>query len=738
MSQPRSKTLAPLAFLGLAAALLLAFAPPARAAPTSSPYGINIHVPQGTELTELLDRAQAAGIGWVRIDFVWAYVEPQPGTFDWSIYDAIAAAARARGLHVFATLAYTPGWATHGPDWTGVPDNPADWADVCFRAARRYQDTILYWGMWNEPNLAQFWSGSRQQYLDVILKTGADAVHTGNPAALVGGPELAHLTSADWFDWLKAAIDQAGDRLDFVTHHIYDRSGNRNVTHKLEDATIFGGNPGLWGVVTPSVKDVLVETGWFGRPFWLTETGWATDQVTEAQQAGYLSGLLGDWQSGLSHRDWVDKIFFYDIEDSPDPAQEKWGILRADGSAKPAYDAYASFTAAHTGGPPPPPPPIDAAHFVSATLPARIEAGETIQVSVTFENTGTSLWTAAAGYKLGAVGDSDPFSAPRQTLAAGESIAPGAIRTFTFAMKAPATPGAYTSDWRMLREGVAFFGETYTAPVTVAAAPPAAARTLPLLGHRFNVQVSWRDQHNDRAGFGRAIPGSDETGYFWFFDAASVELVVKLLDGSPVNGKLWAFYGALSDVEYWIDVTDTATGQVREYHNAPGNLCGGADTAAFAGTAGTTAAGLAGSAPPSTAPGSARPAPVLAPFPEIAPRAAAAAASCAPDARTLCLLAGRFAVTVDWRIARTGQSGTGTAVPGTDSSGYFWFFGPANLELVVKLLDGRPVDGHFWVFYGALSDVEYWVTVRDTATGASKRYHNAPGNLCGVGDTTAL
>jgi len=60
----------------------------------ASPYGINIHAPQGAELKLLLDRAQAAGLGWVRIDFLWAYVEPKQGVFDWSVYDNIVAAAQ--------------------------------------------------------------------------------------------------------------------------------------------------------------------------------------------------------------------------------------------------------------------------------------------------------------------------------------------------------------------------------------------------------------------------------------------------------------------------------------------------------------------------------------------------------------------------------------------------------------------------------------------------------------------
>jgi hypothetical protein len=93
-------------------------------------------------------------------------------------------------------------------------------------------------------------------------------------------------------------------------------------------------------------------------------------------------------------------------------------------------------------------------------------------------------------------------------------------------------------------------------------------------------------------------------------------------------------------------------------------------------------------------------------------------------------------VTSRWRLPSGG--GLGTVVSEGDQTGAFWFFDPANLELLVKVIDGRALTGHFWFFYGALSNVEYWVTVTDTATGASKRYHNPPGDICGVGDTAAL
>jgi len=330
--------------------LLLAGSTRAASAAEASPYGVNIHAPQGTDLAAQLDKVRAAGIGWVRIDFIWAVAEPVRGKYDWRIYDGIAAAANARGLKVFATVAYTPGWATDGPAITGVPRNPDDWRRFCFRAAKRYRRTIQHWGLWNEANLPRFWSGSRQQYIDVILKTGADAIHSGNPAAKVGGPELAHLTAgdADWYEWLRRVLLEAGDRLDFITHHVYDTDGNRDVTSKLEDRTLFGGRPSLWSAVAPSVEEVLRNTGWLGRkPVWLTETGWESFRVSEDRQAEYYGGLLADWFTGRPDRDWIDKVFFYELQDAPGPDSLSWGMLRPSGTPKPVWDTYRTFIRDH-------------------------------------------------------------------------------------------------------------------------------------------------------------------------------------------------------------------------------------------------------------------------------------------------------------------------------------------------------------------------------------------------------
>ncbi len=108
------------------------------------------------------------------------------------------------------------------------------------------------------------------------------------------------------------------------------------------------------------------------------------------------------------------------------------------------------------------------------------------------------------------------------------------------------------------------------------------------------------------------------------------------------------------------------------------------------------------------------------------------------DASALCLNHARFRVRVEWRVESQGTSGVANPVPLAEDSGSFWFFSPNNLELLVKVVDGRAFNGHFWVFYGALSDVAYTITVTDTTTGQVRTYVNAHGTVASRADTAAF
>src|SRR5262245_43677758 len=61
--------------------------------------------------------------------------------------------------------------------------------------------------------------------------------------------------------------------------------------------------------------------------------------------------------------------------------------------------------------------------------------------------------------------------------------------------------------------------------------------------------------------------------------------------------------------------------------------------------------------------------------------------ACVGDQSHLCLDSSRFRVSSAWTTSAT-ISGVGNAAALTDDTGYFWFFDSANVEVVVKIVDG--------------------------------------------------
>jgi hypothetical protein len=104
----------------------------------------------------------------------------------------------------------------------------------------------------------------------------------------------------------------------------------------------------------------------------------------------------------------------------------------------------------------------------------------------------------------------------------------------------------------------------------------------------------------------------------------------------------------------------------------------------------------------------------------------------------LCLRNGRFVVSVTWET--TSSSGVGHPIALTDDSGSFWFFDPANSEMIVKVLNACPINNRYWVFAGGLSNVRVRMEVRDViAGGPPKVYINPQGTAFQpIQDTSAF
>lgn len=94
------------------------------------------------------------------------------------------------------------------------------------------------------------------------------------------------------------------------------------------------------------------------------------------------------------------------------------------------------------------------------------------------------------------------------------------------------------------------------------------------------------------------------------------------------------------------------------------------------------------------------------------------------DADALRLDGGRFLVTANWQSEA--GSGPGHPISLTPETGYFWFSDPANVEVVVKILDWCPAGG-IKVFAAGLTNLEVSLTVTDSQTGQSKTWVNPRG-----------
>ena len=243
-------------------------------------------------------------------------------------------------------------------------------------------------------------------------------------------------------------------------------------------------------------------------------------------------------------------------------------------------------------------------------------------------------------------------------------------------------------------------------------------RTLP-------VEARWRDDH-DNEGVGTAVSLSGDTGYFWFFDPKERRVGGERARRARGQRSLLDLLRRALERAVRDHGDRSVNGSALRYFNPLGDLASLADTTSFD----CSARGAAGSGRAQRA--------VEARLALVDDRVVpAAAVPCVANANRLCLNNGRFGLEVAWKDFQ-GHTGKGTAVSLTGDTGYFWFFNSANVELVSKMVDGRPVNGKFWVFYGALSNVEYTLTVTDSVTGQQRTYRNPQGRLASVADTGAF
>jgi len=279
---------------------------------------------------------QEAGVGWVRVDFLWQDIEAQEGKFDFAKYDCIVELLRSKGIQILGILHYSVDWASSCGQWNCPPKDNKVFVNYASKVIQRYKGQVKYWELWNEPDSATYWKeqDSLKSYC-VLLKDVYTAAKRIDPECQIlngglanGLASINHLYdngAKDYFDILNihffqtplhAGSIKAVASYPKLAYKIMQRNGD---AHKKIWITEIG---------CPGVKMGLAVDNW-----------WMGKNPTEAQQAKWLKDVYTE----LLKNSQVEKIFwafFRDTKDHWSSGVDYFGMVRWDYSRKPSFKAY--------------------------------------------------------------------------------------------------------------------------------------------------------------------------------------------------------------------------------------------------------------------------------------------------------------------------------------------------------------------------------------------------------------
>jgi hypothetical protein len=342
------------------------------AAPPISRYGIAVGdtLPglSAGQLATRLDSIKSLGIGWVRLDLDWNDIEYNgPGAYTWGNFDAIVNAANARGLHLLPIITYTAPWARSAScagSFNCAPANPAQFAAFAAAAVSRYNRSGIHnWEIWNEENDTGSWQSTPSvAAYAALLKATYGQIKQIDPSATVitGGLSSndgtgGKITPTAFLSGLYA--NGAGPYFDAVGSHPYSFPVTPNyVVDWNAWSQIAATNPSLYSIMSAH--------GDAGKKIWITEYGAPTngpgpiataannnlDGSPDHVDENYQAILASDFVQAVSTSPWAGPAFWYSYIDdgtSPSTTENFYGLLRADGSQKPAFASIKQAIATH-------------------------------------------------------------------------------------------------------------------------------------------------------------------------------------------------------------------------------------------------------------------------------------------------------------------------------------------------------------------------------------------------------
>jgi polysaccharide biosynthesis protein PslG len=311
------------------------------------------------DLETYFNQLKELGVTWVRYDFEWGLIQANGSSnFDWSGTDRVVKTANKYGIGTLGTIAYSPAWArltACSSDFACAPADPNAFGIFAGQVAARYAPLGIHsWEIWNEPNITGFWKPAPNvdSYV-AILESAYANIKKADPSAVV----------------LTGGLAAASDENDNISSVTFIRILYELDIKKDFDAIAFhpytypavASYPASWNnwQQINVIRQLMIDNGDGDKALWLTEYGAATggpgnahdtiqlenfvfgnDYMTENAQSDIVYDALLTY-SKLSGS--VGPFFWYSLKDNgtdKNTPENFFGLLRFDGSKKPAYDVY--------------------------------------------------------------------------------------------------------------------------------------------------------------------------------------------------------------------------------------------------------------------------------------------------------------------------------------------------------------------------------------------------------------
>ncbi|MDD5568125.1 MAG: beta-galactosidase [Candidatus Omnitrophica bacterium] len=278
-----------------------------------------------------------AGIGWVRMDFLWQDIEPQEGKFVFDKYDQVTELLSKNNIHILGILDYSAEWAAADKKWNCPPRESRLFVKYAVEVITRYKDRIKHWEIWNEPDSGVYWLGQDglKSYCALLRDVYAAAKIADPDCKILNGGLALGLPSVNLL-----YANGAKDYFDILSVHFFV-----NPLH---------GDEVIRGVIDypDLVHRIMENNGDSNKKIWITEIGcpgvklgiqtgnwWLGRNPGEKQQAEWLRKVYTELLKDVN----VEKIFwafFRDCSNHWGDGVDYFGLIRWDCSSKPAFKAY--------------------------------------------------------------------------------------------------------------------------------------------------------------------------------------------------------------------------------------------------------------------------------------------------------------------------------------------------------------------------------------------------------------